>query len=1327
MTAVIAASLAGKRIAITGATGFVGTALVERLLRGVPECSSCCSSATASAPRPPSGCASELLKNDAFDRLRGASSAATSRSTRCARGGSSTIAGDVSTDGLGLSDGRPRRARRAATSSSIRRPRSSFDSPLDSAVEINLLGPTRIAETLNALGVTPHLVAVSTCYVAGNRRGNAPEELVRRGRSTSVSTGARGGRRPPPARRHRGGRAATPAGSSAFRAEARARARRRRRARRWPPRPSSSAQRWVTRPPRRSRAGARGERRLARRLRLHQGPRRAGAHRPQGRVPVSIVRPSIIESAWAEPRPGWIRGFRMAEPVIISYARGLLREFPGVPEGTVDVIPVDLVVAAIIAVAAIGPERAPAITQVASGSVNPLKYRTLVDNVSALVHRPPAVRRRGPADRRAGVAVPRPRAGAGTAVAGQDGDRPRRAGAAGAAAARPSRPTCRPSSSTKRQEVERALEYVELYGLYTECEAIYQVDHLLGMLDELDDADRERVRLRPARTSTGPTTSTRSTCRRSFEHARVKTAPGKTSTDRSGRLRRQVLSPAPPPRRVRSREHADRQQRRRELLVARHPPSRRTERAPLRRCGRWPRRPACCALDRTDRSDFLRYFYRRYEHAPVEQIETDAAELLAQVILTKSFPAGMRRVREHRALGHRTVLITGALDFAVDGLRPLFDEIIAAEMSVDPTARYSGEMSRCRRPARRGRRSWPTTAAAEGLRLEESRRLRRLDERPADARGRRLPGGGQPGDPAGGDRPQARLARRALVEGGRRPPPAAARSAPLMSSASAAAPSDDPLPIPKFPRIASRRIRGRASRPTLDRAARARIGGGVKALQVRGAWRGSGWRGWRRRSRRRPRCASGRSTHQRRRARAARAGLAPGPTRLAGICGSRPRRRSRATRRLLRRPRLSSRSCPATRSSATLDDGAARVVLDPVLGHAARGFEPPFADVRPRRRRRLRATGLRPRRPGIQTGFCCATGGGWATELVAHDSQLHHVARRRCPTSGRCMIEPLACAASTPRSRRRRIGRRRRPASPCSAPARSGLLTVPALRHVADAARVVVAARYPHQQRAGPGARRRRRVPPRRAGAASCAASRLAMASATSSPAAPTRDRLRRVERLARRRPCRRGARAAGSCWSACRPRSTLDLTALWHRETELVGALRLRHRALRDGADARALRPRLRAAEPSPGRAGCRPPIRSPTTRTRIAHAAAAGRRGAVKVAFDLARRLSGTADAPTWVRPRRRPLDAADAVLARRGLQPREAARRPQPGDLPARAARRRSRTSTAPSATRCCIPIDTDPLPALLFPGMKLTIAFDDVCLPLPRCAGPTCASA
>ncbi|MGE3588496.1 MAG: lactate racemase domain-containing protein, partial [Ilumatobacteraceae bacterium] len=34
----------------------------------------------------------------------------------------------------------------------------------------------------------------------------------------------------------------------------------------------------------------------------------------------------------------------------------------------------------------------------------------------------------------------------------------------------------------------------------------------------------------------------------------------------------------------------------------------------------------------------------------------------------------------------------------------------------------------------------------------------------------------------------------------------------------------------------------------------------------------------------------------------------------------------------------------------------------------------------------------------------------------------------------------------------------------------------------------------------------------------------------------------------------------------------------------------------------------------------------------------------------------------------------------------------------------------------------PHDQDPLPALLFPGMKLTIAFDDVSLPLPKMRKP-----
>jgi HAD superfamily hydrolase (TIGR01490 family) len=102
--------------------------------------------------------------------------------------------------------------------------------------------------------------------------------------------------------------------------------------------------------------------------------------------------------------------------------------------------------------------------------------------------------------------------------------------------------------------------------------------------------------------------------------------------------------------------------------------------------------PSLLALDRRDRGDFLRFFYRRYEGASPAQIDEDSIELFNQLILVKSFPAGIRRVREHKAAGHRTVLITGALDFVVRPLAPLFDEIIAARMTVRSDGTYSGQL-----------------------------------------------------------------------------------------------------------------------------------------------------------------------------------------------------------------------------------------------------------------------------------------------------------------------------------------------------------------------------------------------------------------------------------------------------------------------------------------------------------------------------------------------------------------------------------------------------------------------------------------------------------
>src|SRR5439155_3108297 len=100
-------------------------------------------------------------------------------------------------------------------------------------------------------------------------------------------------------------------------------------------------------------------------------------------MPLSIVRPSIIESALAHPYPGWIEGFKMAEPIILAYGRGSIPEFPGLPEGVVDIIPIDLVVNAMLAVAARPPHPStgPAYYHVSSGARNPLSYVGLYDNV----------------------------------------------------------------------------------------------------------------------------------------------------------------------------------------------------------------------------------------------------------------------------------------------------------------------------------------------------------------------------------------------------------------------------------------------------------------------------------------------------------------------------------------------------------------------------------------------------------------------------------------------------------------------------------------------------------------------------------------------------------------------------------------------------------------------------------------------------------------------------------------------------------------------------------------------------------------------------------
>ncbi len=87
-----------------------------------------------------------------------------------------------------------------------------------------------------------------------------------------------------------------------------------------------------------------------------------------------------------------------------------------------------------------------------------------------------------------------------------------------------------------------------------------------------------------------------------------------------------------------------------------------------------------------------------------------------------------------------------------------------------------------------------------------------------------------------------------------------------------------------------------------------------------------------------------------------------------------------------------------------------RVVLEPVLGCVARAIDPPCPACAAGRTGDCERVAFGHLRPGLQTGFCADTGGGWsAAGLVAHQSQLYAVPDELTDDDA-VTIEPVACA-----------------------------------------------------------------------------------------------------------------------------------------------------------------------------------------------------------------------------------------------------------------------------------------------------------------------------
>ena len=356
---------------------------------------------------------------------------------------------------------------------------------------------------------------------------------------------------------------------------------------------------------------------------------------------------------------------------------------------------------------------------------------------------------------------------------------------------------------------------------------------------------------------------------------------------------------------------------------------------------------------------------------------------------------------------------------------------------------------------------------------------------------------------------------------------------------------------------------------------------------------------------------------------------APGPDwvrvrpRLSGICGSDLATVDGRSARYFE-PLVSFPFVPGHEVVGDLDDGT-RVVLEPVLGCVSRNLHPACQSCADGRLGNCEHTSFGDLEPGIQTGSCHDTGGGWATVFTAHRSQLHAVPDDMDDAAA-VMVEPTACGVHAALAAHVPDGG----VVVVLGAGTLGQVTLAALRAQTAPRTIIATARYPEQRRMAGLLGADLVIAPDEV--------RRAVRRATGSRAigAPTvggpRDGV--VDRLTGGADvvvdCVGSSASLSDALAVVRPRGrivlvgmpaevTLELTPLWHREVELVGAYTYGTETLADGAESRTFdlaTDLVRDAD-----LGRLVTATYPLTRYRDAleHAGAAGRRGAVKIAFDL------------------------------------------------------------------------------------------------------------
>ena len=298
----------------------------------------------------------------------------------------------------------------------------------------------------------------------------------------------------------------------------------------------------------------------------------------------------------------------------------------------------------------------------------------------------------------------------------------------------------------------------------------------------------------------------------------------------------------------------------------------------------------------------------------------------------------------------------------------------------------------------------------------------------------------------------------------------------------------------------------------------------------------------------------------------------------------------------------------------TLDDGT-RVVVEPALGCAVRGVEPPCPRCAEGRPGLCYNVTEGPLKVGLQTGYCADTGGGWGEVLVAHPSQIHALPST-LPDEAAVLIEPFACCVHAAL----RGGATKDDVVVVSGAGTIGLLTVAAVRLFTPPRRLIAVAKHPVQRDLA-----------RKLGADQVVAPDDVFQRVRFATAARRLEGMNRplllggadvtfecVGRADSLNDAVRYTREGGTVVAVGMPgEEKVDWAPIWQRELTVTGAYAYGAEARRKGKRTFALA--LEAAGEMHLEELTGPLFGLGEYRDAIAYAMSAGRLGAVKVAFDL------------------------------------------------------------------------------------------------------------